>query len=160
VEAEESGQAFAIAQSLDLMARLPVPVVTVVIGEGGSGGALALAVANEVLISERGVYSVISPEGCASILWQDPAMAERAAAALRVDARSLLQLGVVDGVVPEPPGGSQADYQEAARRVGAALRSVLDRLCGLEPAELTSHRRRRFESFGRVLADTPTSGEW
>jgi acetyl-CoA carboxylase carboxyl transferase beta subunit/acetyl-CoA carboxylase carboxyl transferase alpha subunit len=159
VEAEENGQAFAIAQSLDLLTRLPVPVVTVIIGQGGSGGALALAVANEVLIAERGMYSVISPEGCASILWQDAAMAPRAAAALRVDARSQLELGVVDGVVREPDGGSQTDHQESARRVGAALAAVLHRLSTMDPGELVEDRRRRFGSFGRVLVDAPTTGE-
>lgn len=148
IEAEEQGQAVAIAENIRLMAALPVPVLTLVTGEGGSGGALALAVANEVLICSRGVYSVISPEGCAAILWNDPAKAPTAAAALRVDARQLLRLGIVDGVVPEPEGGNQADYQLAAQRVRAALTASLRRLSGLDGAELVARRRDRFRAFG------------
>lgn len=153
-EAEERGQASAIAECLKLLTTLPVPVVSVVIGEGGSGGALALAVANEVLICEHGVYSVISPEGCASILWGDPALAPRAAEALRVDARSLLRMGVVDGVIPEPQGGSQANHREAARRLAAAVGASLHRLCALTPDELVRARRARFRSFGAAPAVT------
>jgi acyl-CoA carboxylase subunit beta len=153
VEAEERGQAGAIADCIRLMVSLPVPVVTIIIGEGGSGGALALAVANEVLINEHGVYSVISPEGCASILWKDPAMAPRAAEALKVDARSLLGMSVVDGVICEPEGGSQADHQEAARRVGYVLLASLKRLALMEPGELVHARRERFRSFGSVRDD-------
>ncbi len=147
-EAEEQGQAGAISQCIGMMTSLPVPIVTVIIGEGGSGGALALAVADEVLINEHGVYSVISPEGCASILWNDASMAPAAAAALKVDARNLLLLGVVDGVIGEPAGGSQADHQEAAQRVASVLHASLRRLAGLPPAELVSARRERFRSFG------------
>jgi acetyl-CoA carboxylase carboxyl transferase subunit beta len=128
-----------------------VPVVTVIIGEGGSGGALALAVANEVLICERGVYSVISPEGCAAILWGDSAMAPRAAEALRVDAASLLRMKVVDGVIREPDGGSQMDHREAARLVALAVRTSLRRLDMLGPDELIRNRRARFRSFGAAL---------
>lgn len=148
IVAEERGQAVAIAESIRLMAGLPVPVVTLVTGEGGSGGALALAVADEVLICSHGVYSVISPEGCAAILWNDPAMAPTAAAALRIDARSLLQLGIVDGVVLEPDGGSQADHLLAAQRVRTALVAALQRLSGMDGAELVARRRARFRSFG------------
>ncbi|WP_433325219.1 acetyl-CoA carboxylase carboxyl transferase subunit alpha [Spirillospora sp. CA-294931] len=151
VEAEERGQAQAISQSIRLMADLPVPVVTVIIGEGGSGGALALAVADEVLIGERGVYSVISPEGCASILWNDAARAPSAAAALRVDARSLLRLKVVDAVIREPDGGSQADPQEAARRVAASLAASLARLAAAGPEELVRARGERYRAFGSEL---------
>jgi acetyl-CoA carboxylase carboxyl transferase subunit beta len=148
IEAEEQGQSVAIAENIRLMAGLPVPVITLVTGEGGSGGALALAVANEVLICSNGVYSVISPEGCAAILWNDPAKAPTAAAALRVDARNLLRLGVVDGVVPEPAGGSQADPPAAAQRVRAALVDALRRLSGTAGADLVARRRARFRSFG------------
>jgi acyl-CoA carboxylase subunit beta len=147
-EAEEQGQAGAISQCIMLLSGLPVPIVAVIIGEGGSGGALALAVADEVLINEHGVYSVISPEGCASILWKDPSMAPAAASALKVDARSLLHMGVVDGVIDEPEGGSQADHQEAARRVGRVLEACLHRLTALNPAELVGSRRERFRAFG------------
>ena len=152
-EAEEQGQAVAIAENIRLMAALPVPILTLVTGEGGSGGALALAVANHVLICSRAVYSVISPEGCAAILWNDPARAPTAAAALRVDAHQLLRLGIVDGVVPEPEGGNQADHVEAAQRVRAALVASLDNLSGLDATELVALRRDRFRAFG-----TRTSG--
>lgn len=153
VEAEERGQAIAIAECISLMTSLPVPVVTIIIGEGGSGGALALAVANEVFMNERGVYSVISPEGCASILWKDASMARTAAGALKVDARSLLQMRVVDGVIAEPDGGSHADHQEAATRVGAVLLASLHRLAMSEPPDLVRARRERFRSFGSVQHD-------
>lgn len=148
LEAEENGQAVAIAECIALMTVLPVPVITVIIGEGGSGGALALAVANEVLISERGVYSVISPEGCASILWGDAGMAPAAARALRVDAASLLRMNVVDGVIREPDGGSQADPDEAARRVAASLCDRLRELALTGPAAIVARRRARFRAFG------------
>ena len=148
IEAEERGQAVAIAENIRLMAALPVPVITLVIGEGGSGGALALAVADEVLICSHAVYSVISPEGCAAILWNDPGMAPIAAAALRIDARALLHLGIVDGVVLEPEGGSQADHLLAAQRVRTALVAALQRLSGMDGAALVARRRARFRSFG------------
>ncbi len=148
VAAEEDGQAFAISACVSVMTSLPVPVVTVIIGEGGSGGALALAVADEVLICERGVYSVISAEGCASILWNDSAMAPTAARALRLDARSLLRMSVVDGVIAEPAGGSQADPPEAAARLAAVLDASLRRLAAAPADELVRTRRSRFRSFG------------
>jgi acetyl-CoA carboxylase carboxyl transferase subunit beta len=148
LEAEEEGQAIAIAENLRLLAGLPVPVLSVIIGEGGSGGALALAFADEVLISASGVYSVISPEGCASILWKDPSQAPRAAAALRMDARSLLELGIVDGVVPEPAGGAGADPAAAAELLRRALAARLPRLAGRDPRALVRERRARFRAFG------------
>ncbi|HEV2780501.1 MAG TPA: acetyl-CoA carboxylase carboxyltransferase subunit alpha [Actinophytocola sp.] len=151
MEAEERGQAMAIAQCIRLMTGLPIPMVTVIIGEGGSGGALALAVANEVLISEHGVYSVISPEGCASILWKDASMAPTAARALKMDARNLLRLKVVDGVIREPAGGSQADHIEAAGRVAGVLHATLARLDKLGKKELIEARRDRFRPFGSAL---------
>jgi acyl-CoA carboxylase subunit beta len=153
IRAEEGGQAGAIAECIRLMTSLPVPVVTIIIGEGGSGGALALAGADEVLINERGVYSVISPEGCAAILWSDPAMAPTAASALKADARTLLQMNVVDGIIREPEGGSQADHQESARRVAAVLVESLHRLALIEPADLVQARRARFRAFGAVRSD-------
>ncbi|MFD7842812.1 acetyl-CoA carboxylase, carboxyltransferase subunit beta, partial [Nocardia sp. NPDC059764] len=121
IEAEERAQAVAIAENLRLMAGLPIPVVAVVTGEGGSGGALALAVADRVLMSANAVYSVISAEGCASILWKTPAEAPRAAAALRVDARSLLELGVIDGVIEEPGAGAETDLLAAAEALRSAV---------------------------------------
>ncbi|MFC4533217.1 acetyl-CoA carboxylase, carboxyltransferase subunit beta [Sphaerisporangium dianthi] len=147
-EAEEHGQAFAIAENLRLMSGLPVPVVSVITGEGGSGGALALAVADTVLALENAVYSVISPEGCASILWRDPAAAPRAAGALRLGVRGLLAQRVIDEVIPEPPGGAHADPQAASLAVRDAVAAHLDRLAGLDPAALVAERRRRFSSFG------------
>ncbi|WP_158884900.1 acetyl-CoA carboxylase, carboxyltransferase subunit beta [Amycolatopsis anabasis] len=148
VEAEEQGQAGAIAESIRLMATLPVPVVAVVTGEGGSGGALALGVANTVLAFPSSTYSVISPEGCAAILWGDPAEARRAAEALRPSARELLSLGVLDAVIPEPAGGPQADHRAAAGALRRALRDALADLGPLGPGELIDHRRRRFRAFG------------
>ncbi|HJP73405.1 MAG TPA: acetyl-CoA carboxylase carboxyltransferase subunit alpha [Pseudonocardiaceae bacterium] len=148
IEAEEQGQAVAIAENLRLMASLPVPIVSVVTGEGGSGGALALAVADELLICSNGTYSVISPEGCASILWHDAKQAPTAAAALRVDAKQLLRLGVVDGVIREPDGGAQADHLTMAGRLRCALRTALGELSQLDSESLVARRRARFRAFG------------
>ncbi|MDX3238406.1 acetyl-CoA carboxylase carboxyltransferase subunit alpha/beta [Streptomyces sp. ME03-5709C] len=149
-EAESGGQALAIAENLRLMARLPVPVVAVITGEGGSGGALAFAVADRVLVSANGIYSVISPEGCAAILWKDPGAAPAAAAALRLHARDLLRLGIVDGVVPEPPDGAHGDHALAAALVGGALSAALDELRPRAPDRLLAERRDRFHRFGRL----------
>ena len=148
-EAETGGQAVAIAENLRLMSRLPVPIVAVITGEGGSGGALALAVADRVLVSVNGVYSVISPEGCAAILWKDPQAAPTAAAALRLHARDLLRLGVVDGVVPEPGEGAHEDHAGAAAALGRALAATLDDLLPWEPGRGLRERRERFHRFGR-----------
>jgi acetyl-CoA carboxylase carboxyl transferase subunit beta len=145
VAAEEQGQAVAIAENLRLLSGLPVPVVAVVTGEGGSGGALALAVADVVLMCSDAVYSVITPEGCASILWKDAAAAPRAAEALRVDARSLLRLGIVEAVLPAVEHG---DHQGAADVLGAALREVLSPLVAIPAAERTVLRHARFRAFG------------
>ncbi|MDX3228781.1 acetyl-CoA carboxylase, carboxyltransferase subunit beta [Streptomyces sp. ME19-01-6] len=147
-DAERGGQALAIAENLRLMARLPVPVVAAVVGEGGSGGALALAVADRVLISAGGVYSVISPEGCAAILWKNPEAARTAAAALRLAPRELLRLGVVDGVVPEPPDGAHRDPAKAAALLGDALAEALGELVPWDPDRLLGARAERFRRFG------------
>ncbi|MEU7834261.1 MULTISPECIES: acetyl-CoA carboxylase carboxyltransferase subunit alpha [unclassified Nonomuraea] len=147
-EAEERGQAFAIAENLRLMSGLPVPIVSVITGEGGSGGALALAVADRVLALENAVYSVISPEGCASILWRDPAAAPRAAAALQLGAHGLLRHRIVDAVIPEPPGGAHTDPQATSMAVKDAVAAHLDELAELEPAVLVEERRRRFSLYG------------
>jgi len=151
VEAEEQGQAVAIAELIRLMSGLPVPVLTVIIGEGGSGGALALAVADRVLICANGTYSVISPEGCAAILWNDSAAAPRAAQALRLDARQLLAAGIVDGVVPEPPGGTHSDHVLAAELVQHALLSTLREVSTVDPARLVALRHDKFRRFGADL---------
>jgi acetyl-CoA carboxylase carboxyl transferase subunit beta len=146
--AEEHGQAAAIAESLRLMCALPVPVVTVVTGEGGSGGALALAVGDRVLAMENSFYSVISPEGCAAILWKNPKAAAKAAAALRLDARELLRSGIVDGVILEPEGGAHRDPLLSADRLRRAVTAELAGLCAWDPGELVLARRRRFRRFG------------
>lgn len=156
-DSERNGQALAIAENLRLMSRLTVPVVAVLIGEGGSGGALALAVADRVLVSANGMYSVISPEGCAAILWKQPGATAAAAAALRLDARELLRLGVVDGVVPEPPGGAHHDHTGASAMLGAALDAALGELLPWEPARLLRERRARFHRFGAVDSLPPAS---
>ncbi|MEU1752753.1 acetyl-CoA carboxylase carboxyltransferase subunit alpha/beta [Micromonospora matsumotoense] len=162
IEAEAHGQALAIADNLRVLAELPVPVVAVITGEGGSGGALALAVADRVLMLAHAVYSVISPEGCAAILWNNAAEAPRAATALRVGARDLLRLGVVDGVIPEPGEGAQTDHGTAAELVRTALIATLAELGDLSPGERRRHRFRRFETFGGSSPPGPDSKgmEW
>jgi acetyl-CoA carboxylase carboxyl transferase subunit beta len=150
--AEEHGQAMAIAENIRLMSGLPVPIVAVITGEGGSGGALALAVADRVLILANGIYSVISPEGCASILWKDTAAAPAAARALRLDARELLRLGIVDGVIAEPGEGADTDPAEAALRLRAALSAELGSLMTRAADRLVAGRYERFRAFG-VPAD-------
>jgi len=146
--AEERGQAEAIAVNLREMATFQVPIVTVVIGEGGSGGALAIAVANRVLMFEHSVYSVISPEGCASILWRDGKQGAKAAEALRLAAPDLEGLGIVDGVLPEPVGGAHRDPAGAARTLKAALIENLDLLSGVSGPELVKRRAARFRKLG------------
>jgi acetyl-CoA carboxylase carboxyl transferase subunit alpha len=148
VVAEQHGQGAAIARSQATMARLGVPVVACVIGEGGSGGAIAIALADIVLMQENAIYSVISPEGCAAILWRDAGQAKKAAAAFRPDAIRSLELGVVDGIVPEPSGGAHLDPEGAARLLGEALRHSLAELDGIPGDELRRRRRARFRSLG------------
>jgi acetyl-CoA carboxylase carboxyl transferase subunit alpha len=147
--AEERGQSEAIGQALATMARLPVPVVAVVLGEGGSGGALALGLANRVLMLEYATYSVISPEGCASILWKDGARAAEAATALRITAEAQRHFGVVDEVIAEPEGGAHRDHDDAALRVGDALERHLRALEGRRPEDLVAQRYERFRALGR-----------
>jgi acetyl-CoA carboxylase carboxyl transferase subunit beta len=146
--AEERGQSNAIAESIMLMSRLPVPAITIVTGEGGSGGALALAAADRVLMLENSYYSVISPEGCATILFKDAAAAPRAAAALRITAPDLLRLGVMDAVVPEPGEGAHTDHAAAAANVKTALVESLRELLPLSGDELLERRYERFRKFG------------
>jgi acetyl-CoA carboxylase carboxyl transferase subunit alpha len=148
IGAEERGQAEAIATNLREMAGLRTPIVAVVTGEGGSGGALALAVADRVLMLEHAIYSVISPEGCAAILWEDARRAREAAEVLRITAPDLLKLGVVDGVVPEPPGGAHRSWEAAAQALQAAVAAQLDTLRGLTPDELVAQRYEKFRRMG------------
>lgn len=148
VSAEERGQAWVIAQSIQRMGRLRVPAVAVILGEGGSGGALAIGVANRVLILENAWYSVISPESCAAILWRDAKEAPKAAQALRLTARDLLALGVVDGVVPEPLGGAHKDPQATYRLLKEALLEALKELASFSQEELYQDRYRRFRRLG------------
>ncbi len=150
--AEERGQSEAIGSCLAAMSRAPVPVIATIIGEGGSGGALALGVANRVHVLEYGTYSVISPEGCASILWKDGAKAEEAAMRLRITAPELLSLKIVDRVVEEPAGGAHQDPRVAARLVDTALTEALGQLLQRTPEELVRDRYYRFSSLGALLA--------
>src|SRR5438874_7913279 len=150
VAAEQHGQGGTIAASQAVMARLTVPTVACVIGEGGSGGAIAIALADRVLMQENAIYSVITPEGCAAILWRDAGEAKRAAAAFRPDAVHCLELGVIDGIVPEPPGGAHRDPDEAARLLGDAIRESLDELADIPGDELRRRRRARFRSLGVI----------
>lgn len=147
--AEEQGQAWVIAESIRRMARLEVPAISVVIGEGGSGGALAIGVANRVLILENAIYSVISPESCAAILWRDAGEAERAAEALRLTARDLVELGVVDRVIDEPLGAAHNASDEAIESVKLVLIEELTQLLPLSAAQLKQARYDRFRALGR-----------
>jgi acetyl-CoA carboxylase carboxyl transferase subunit alpha len=147
--AEERGQAEAIARNLEEMARLRTPLVATIIGEGGSGGALALGLADRVLMLENAVYSVISPEGCAAILWKDASQKERAAQALRLTAADLLELGVIDAIVPEPDGGAHADPDGAAEALGQALRQAVDDLAAIAPDRLLAQRTEKFLRMGQ-----------
>ncbi len=148
LDAEERGQAEAIARNLVEMAGLRVPIVVVITGEGGSGGALALGVGDRVLILEYGVYSVISPEGCAAILWKDQERKAQAAEAMRMTAPDLLALGIVDQIVAEPLGGAHVDPAGAARRVGEALARSLDELERKPVERMLEERYRRFRKLG------------
>jgi acetyl-CoA carboxylase carboxyl transferase subunit alpha len=150
IGAEERGQAEAIARNLLVMSRLAVPIVSIVTGEGGSGGALALGVADRVLMLEHSVYSVISPEGCAAILWDNPAKVQDAAAALKMTAHDLRGLGVIDEVIPEPTGGAHRDIRMAAERVAKSLAAHLGQLDELSPADLLARRDQRYRAMGAI----------
>ncbi len=149
IEAEARGQAEAIARCIEACLEAPVPVIATIVGEGGSGGAIALATGDRVLMLEYAVYSVISPEGCAAILWRDPAQAPAAAEALRLTAEDLLRLKLVDHVVPEPLGGAQRDKAATLRAVGQAVDEALSGLTGLDAAMLRTRRRDKFLAMGR-----------
>lgn len=149
IDAEERGQAEAIAFNLREMAGLKVPIIVVVVGEGGSGGALAIGIGDRVLMMENAVYSVISPEGCAAILWKDSAQAPAAAEALRITAEDLKRLALIDAVIPEPMGGAHRAPEEAMQSVRRAIAAALAPLVGLDGAALVSRRREKFLAMGR-----------
>jgi acetyl-CoA carboxylase carboxyl transferase subunit alpha len=148
VQAEERGQAEAIARSTEQCLSMTVPLIAAVVGEGGSGGAIALAAANRVLMLEHSVYAVISPEGCASILWRTAEKAADAAEAMRTTAADLKQLGVVDRIVPEPVGGAHRRPGEAVKALGEAIEQELDSMVGRPGGEIRSERRTKFLSIG------------
>lgn len=148
LEAEERGQAEAIARNIFEMSFFRVPVIVVIIGEGGSGGAVALGVGDVVLMLENSVYSVISPEGCASILWKDPARAEDAAKALKITSRDLAKLGVIDEVIPEPLGGAHRDYEATTTAVGDTIAKHLALLKKFTPEELFNRRQNKYRQMG------------
>ncbi len=150
IGAEERGQAEAIARNLSAMSRLTVPVISIVIGEGGSGGALALGVSDRILMLEHGVYSVISPEGCAAILWDDPAKVPDAASALKMTAQDLMNLKIVDEVIPEPLGGAHREPRAVADRVVKALTNHLLRLTELSTDQLLAQRDQKYRRIGAV----------
>ncbi len=151
IDAEERGQAEAIARNLREMSRLPVPVICVVIGEGGSGGALALGVGNFVYMMENAVYSVISPESCAAIIYRDASRGEAAANALRLTAEDLLEFGLIDGIIPEPGEGAHTDPDAAAGALRETLRWALDQLTPLTGAQLVEHRYDKFRKMGNFF---------
>jgi acetyl-CoA carboxylase carboxyl transferase subunit alpha len=151
IEAEERGQAEAIARSTEMQLSLGVPNVALVIGEGGSGGAIAIATANKVLMLEHAIYSVISPEGAASILWRDAAKAQEAATNMKITAQDLLRLGVIDAIVAEPAGGAHRDPESAIRAAGEAIEGALKDLGNMGPDQLREHRADKFLSIGRKL---------
>ena len=151
IGAEERGQSEAIAKNLYEMSRLTVPVIAVVIGEGGSGGALALGVGNRVLMLEHSVYSVISPEGCAAILWKDGAKASEAAELLKLTAQDLMSFGIIDDIIPEPLGGAHRDPEQTAKNLGKSLKKHMKELSGLGPEELAEERYAKFRAMGAFV---------
>jgi acetyl-CoA carboxylase carboxyl transferase subunit alpha len=152
-DAEERGQAEAIAQNLRGMSRLGVPVIAVVIGEGGSGGALALGVGNRVYMLENAVYSVITPESCATIIYRDSGKAPEAAAALKMTAPDLLELGLIDGIIPEPGEGAHSDPDQAALAMGTTLRQSLAELSGKSARQLVDERYEKFRRMGSFFTE-------
>jgi acetyl-CoA carboxylase carboxyl transferase subunit alpha len=148
VGAEERGQAEAIAKNIMVMSMLKVPIISIVIGEGGSGGALAIGVSNRILMMENTIYSVISPESCAAILWRDSSKAELAAKALRLTATEIRELGIADEIIPEPEGGAHRNFERAAQEMRTVLKKHLDELLQLSPEELIEDRYKKFRRMG------------
>lgn len=153
IDAEERGQAQAIALNLREMARIESPIIVIVIGEGGSGGALALGIGNRVYMLENSVYSVISPESCAAIIYRDSSKGELAAAALKITATDLLRLKLIDGIIPEPQGGAQEDYDKAAELLGQALQGALAELKNKTPKQLIDERYEKFRNMGNFFTE-------
>ncbi len=151
IDAEERGQAEAIARNLREMARLPVPIIVTITGEGGSGGALAIAVGDTVNMLENSIYSVISPEGCASIMWRDASKAEQAAAALKISAPDLLELGLIDEIVPEPDGGAHLNHEATAHLLDPVLERWLKELVRLPIPELLDRRYEKYRRMGQFM---------
>jgi acetyl-CoA carboxylase carboxyl transferase subunit alpha len=151
LDAEERGQAEAIARNITEMARLEVPIITLVTGEGGSGGALGIGVGDVVLMLSHSIYSVISPEGCASILWRDASYNAQAAEALKITAKSLLELGIIDEIIPEPPGGAHADYLKTAEDIKAVILKYIKKATPWSPAKLVSRRFDKFAAMGKFI---------
>ncbi|HEX2216432.1 MAG TPA: carboxyltransferase subunit alpha, partial [Xanthobacteraceae bacterium] len=151
IGAEERGQAEAIARSTDVSLELSVPNIAVIVGEGGSGGAIAIATANRVLMLEHAIYSVISPEGAASILWRDTAKAQEAATGMKITAVDLARFGVIDSIVPEPVGGAHRDPAAAIATTGEAIAAALAGLGNMDRAEIRRHRQEKFLAIGRSL---------
>jgi acetyl-CoA carboxylase carboxyl transferase subunit alpha len=149
IDAEERGQAEAIAYNLREMAKIKVPIIVTVIGEGGSGGALAIGVGDQVLMLENSIYSVISPEGCAAILWKDSTKADRAAEGLRLTAQHLYDAGIIDKIIPEPEGGAHNDYDQTARYLDSALSERLAEAVSCSPEDRLSRRYKKLRGFGR-----------
>ena len=149
IDAEERGQAEAIAYNLREMAKLKVPILVTVIGEGGSGGALAIGVGDHVLMLENAIYSVISPEGCAAILWKDSSRADQAAASLRLTAEDLLEEGLIDAVVAEPPGGAHVDHDRAAEILNSVLKERMLALMASPPRQRLAERYRKLQKYGK-----------
>jgi acetyl-CoA carboxylase carboxyl transferase subunit alpha len=152
IDAEERGQAEAIARNLREMARLPVPIIVNITGEGGSGGALAVAIGDRVHMLENSIYSVISPEGCASILWRDATKADHAAEAMKITAPDLREFGIIDEIIPEPPGGAHTNPEQAARELDGVLLRALEELSPLPTAELLDRRYQKFRRMGQFFA--------
>jgi acetyl-CoA carboxylase carboxyl transferase subunit alpha len=148
VGAEERGQAEAIAVNLEVMAGLQVPIIVTVTGEGGSGGALALGVGDRIFMFEHAVYSVISPEGCAAILWKNPAAAQDAAQAMKITAQDLASLGIIDEIIPEPPGGAHTDHARTAENLRPLLLKAMRELMKMKPSQLPEERYKKFRRMG------------
>jgi acetyl-CoA carboxylase carboxyl transferase subunit alpha len=152
VDAEERGQAEAIAHNLREMSRLPVPIIVTITGEGGSGGALAIAVGDRLFMLENSIFSVISPEGCASIMWRDATKTRAAAEALKISATDLLELKLIDGIIPEPEGGAHIDHAAAAKLLDPFLSRTLDELSLLSAGQLIEQRYQKFRNMGQFFA--------